>query len=56
MMLRRQALALGSLLLSACTLGGWTLFRQKGRDPLLLSARQLTGPLPGMLLQTDEVE
>lgn len=39
MMLRRQALALGSLLLSACTLGGWTLFRQKGKDPLLLSAR-----------------
>ncbi len=39
MMLRRQALALGSLLLSACTLGGWTLFRHKGREPLLLSAR-----------------
>ena len=43
-MLRRQALALGSLLLGACTLGGWTLFqqkglRQKGTNPLLLSAR-----------------
>ncbi len=39
MMLRRQALALGSLLLSAVTLGGWTLFKQKGKQPLLLSAR-----------------
>jgi hypothetical protein len=39
MMLRRQVLAIGSLLLSACTLGGWTLFRQKERSPLLLSAR-----------------
>ncbi len=39
MMLRRQALALGSLLLSAVTLGGWTLFRQKEISPLLLSAR-----------------
>lgn len=39
MMLRRQALALGSLLLSAVTLGGWTLFKQKGKQSLLLSAR-----------------
>lgn len=39
MMLRRQVLAIGSLLLSACTLGGWTLFRQKDSSPLLLSAR-----------------
>lgn len=38
-MLRRQAMALGSLLLSAFTLGGWTLFRQKDAPPLLLSAR-----------------
>jgi len=38
-MLRRQALALGSLVLSACTLGGWTLLRKKGESPLLLSAR-----------------
>jgi hypothetical protein len=38
-MLRRQALALGSLVLSACTLGGWTLFKKKGESPLLLSAR-----------------
>lgn len=38
-MLRRQALALGSLLLSACSLGGWTLFRQPAQSPLLLSAR-----------------
>ena len=38
-MLRRQALALGSVLLSALTLGGWTLWRQKGNGPLLLSAR-----------------
>ncbi|MCY1416881.1 hypothetical protein D9M71_323980 [compost metagenome] len=39
-MLRRQALALGSLLLSAVTLGGWTLFRGKdSSSPLLLSAR-----------------
>jgi len=38
-MLRRQALALGSLLFSACTLGGWTLFKKKGESPLLLSAR-----------------
>jgi len=38
-MLRRQALTLGSLLLSALTLGGWNLFRQKGQGPLLLSAR-----------------
>ncbi|PBP58471.1 DUF1513 domain-containing protein [Pseudomonas syringae Cit 7] len=38
-MLRRQAMALGSLLRSACTLGGWTLFRQKNTRPLLLSAR-----------------
>ena len=38
-MLRRQALALGSVLLSAITLGGWTLFRQKDSSPLLLSAR-----------------
>ncbi|EPN60748.1 lipoprotein, partial [Pseudomonas syringae pv. actinidiae ICMP 19096] len=38
-MLRRQAMALGSLLLSACTLGGWTLFKQKDTGPLLLSAR-----------------
>jgi len=40
MMLRRQALAVGSVLLSALTLGGWTLFKQKGStSPLLLSAR-----------------
>ena len=39
MMLRRQALTLGSLLLSTLTLGGWSLFRQKGKSPLLLSAR-----------------
>ncbi len=40
MMLRRQALAVGSVLLSALTLGGWTLFKQKGSNsPLLLSAR-----------------
>lgn len=39
MMLRRQALTLGGLLLSACTLGGWKLFRQKDKAPLLLSAR-----------------
>ncbi|AMB84579.1 hypothetical protein AWM79_04325 [Pseudomonas agarici] len=38
-MLRRQALTFGSLLLSAITLGGWTLLRQKGQSPLLLSAR-----------------
>ncbi|MGV8919637.1 MAG: DUF1513 domain-containing protein [Pseudomonas sp.] len=38
-MLRRQALTLGGLLLSALTLGGWSLFRQKGASPLLLSAR-----------------
>lgn len=38
-MLRRQVLAIGSLLASACTLSGWTLFRQKDRNPLLLSAR-----------------
>ena len=38
-MLRRQALALGSLLLSAVTLGGWTLFKHKDSGPLLLSAR-----------------
>ena len=39
MMLRRQALAIGSVLLSAITLGGWTLFKRKGDSPLLLSAR-----------------
>ncbi|MEG0859030.1 MAG: DUF1513 domain-containing protein [Pseudomonas sp.] len=38
-MLRRQALKLGSVLLSALTLGGWTLFRGKDSSPLLLSAR-----------------
>ncbi|MDH0746379.1 DUF1513 domain-containing protein [Pseudomonas sp. GD03842] len=38
-MLRRQALALGSLVLGACTLGGWSLWRKKGESPLLLSAR-----------------
>lgn len=38
-MLRRQALAIGSVLLSAITLGGWTLFKRKGESPLLLSAR-----------------
>lgn len=38
-MLRRQALKLGSVLLSALTLGGWTLFRGKSGSPLLLSAR-----------------
>ncbi|AUY33813.1 DUF1513 domain-containing protein [Pseudomonas soli] len=38
-MLRRQALKLGSVLLSALTLGGWSLFRGKGSEPLLLSAR-----------------
>ena len=38
-MLRRQALALGSALLGAVTLGGWTLFKRQGRSPLLLSAR-----------------
>lgn len=37
-MLRRQVIALGSLLLGAVTLGGWSLSR-KGREPLLLSAR-----------------
>ncbi len=39
MMFRRQVLAVGSLLLSAFTLGGWTLFKQKDQGPLLLSAR-----------------
>lgn len=39
MMLRRQALTFGSLLLSALTLGGWRLLRQKDQSPLLLSAR-----------------
>ena len=38
-MLRRQAVALGSLLLSAATLGGWKLFKQQNQSPLLLSAR-----------------
>ncbi|MBF8743674.1 DUF1513 domain-containing protein [Pseudomonas guariconensis] len=38
-MLRRQALKLGSVLLSALTLGGWSLLRSKGSEPLLLSAR-----------------
>lgn len=38
-MLRRQAIKLGSVLLSALTLGGWSLFRNKGSEPLLLSAR-----------------
>lgn len=38
-MLRRQALKLGSVLLSVLTLGGWTLLRQKEQPPLLLSAR-----------------
>ncbi|OLS59395.1 DUF1513 domain-containing protein [Pseudomonas putida] len=38
-MLRRQALKLGSVLLSALTLGGWTLLRRKDQPPLLLSAR-----------------
>ena len=38
-MMRRQALKLGGLLLSAVTLGGWSLFKQKGQSPLLLSAR-----------------
>lgn len=38
-MLRPQALKLGSVLLSAITLGGWTLLRQKEQPPLLLSAR-----------------
>ncbi|MBP3864857.1 MAG: DUF1513 domain-containing protein, partial [Pseudomonas sp.] len=38
-MMRRQALKLGGLLLSAITLGGWSLFKQKGQSPLLLSAR-----------------
>lgn len=36
--MRRQALKLGGLLLSAITLGGWSLSKQ-GRSPLLLSAR-----------------
>ena len=31
-MLRRQALKLGSVLLSALTLGGWSLFRNKGSE------------------------
>lgn len=38
-MLGRQASTLGSRLLSALTLGGWKLFKQKGSGPLLLSAR-----------------
>ncbi|CAI8851773.1 MULTISPECIES: DUF1513 domain-containing protein [Pseudomonas] len=38
-MLRRQALKLGSVVLSALTLGGWALFRNKSSAPLLLSAR-----------------
>lgn len=38
-MLRRQAIKLGSVMLSALTLGGWSLFRNKGSEPLLLSAR-----------------
>ena len=33
MMLRRQALAIGSALLGALTLGGWTLFKQKDKGP-----------------------
>ncbi|AIR87993.1 DUF1513 domain-containing protein [Pseudomonas cremoricolorata] len=38
-MLRRQALKLGSALLSALNLGGWRLARNAGSTPLLLSAR-----------------
>ncbi|KAA5846532.1 DUF1513 domain-containing protein, partial [Pseudomonas chlororaphis] len=38
-MLGRRALALGSLLLSGVTLGGWTLFKHKDQGRLLLSAR-----------------
>lgn len=38
-MLRRQAIKLGSVLLSALTLGGWSLFRNNASEPLLLSAR-----------------
>lgn len=38
-MLRRQAIKFGSVLLSALTLGGWSLSRNKGDEPLLLSAR-----------------
>ncbi|MBA1202426.1 DUF1513 domain-containing protein [Pseudomonas capeferrum] len=38
-MLRRQALKVGSVLLTALTLGGWSLLRKKGSEPLLLSAR-----------------
>ncbi|WP_411562144.1 DUF1513 domain-containing protein [Pseudomonas shirazensis] len=38
-MLRRQALKLASIALSALTLGGWSLLRNKGSEPLLLSAR-----------------
>ncbi|SDI67212.1 DUF1513 domain-containing protein [Pseudomonas panipatensis] len=37
-MLRRHVIGLGSLLLGALSLGGWTLSR-KGKEPLLLSAR-----------------
>ena len=37
-MLRRHVLGLGSLLLGALTLGGWTVSR-KGQNPLVLSAR-----------------
>lgn len=38
-MLRRQALKVGSAVLAALTLGGWTLFQNKRQQPLLLSAR-----------------
>ncbi|MDZ5603422.1 DUF1513 domain-containing protein [Pseudomonas sp. RP23018S] len=38
-MLRRQALKLGSALLGALSVGGWSLSRNRGSQPLLLSAR-----------------
>ena len=38
-MLRRQASKFGNALLGALNLGGWRLWQQKGRQPLVLSAR-----------------
>ena len=48
-MLRRQALKLASIALSALTLGGWSLLRNKGSEPLLLSARDDADGKPRLL-------
>ena len=61
MMLRRQALAIGSVLLSALTLGGWTLFKHKDNGKIVCFQQvinsdwdRLSGPFLDATCKTEQ--